>query len=74
MSIFNQALEGFRKHLRFEVQSEYGSIIASNVTYSRACVLAAECRDLELSKCDFYVVDTTTQRAVSEVFGFKYDD
>lgn len=71
MSIFNQAVEGFRKHVRFQVRSEYGDIVASNVTYSRACELAFECRSLD--RCDFYVVDSTTKRAVSEVFGFKYD-
>jgi hypothetical protein len=71
MSIFKSATLKWNNLLRFDVQSEFGTVIATGLAYGRACYLASMYRDE--SEHDYYVVDSNTKRAVSEVYGFRYD-
>jgi hypothetical protein len=52
----------------FKIRDEWGQLVLGSTSrrYSMTCRIAHFMR--EIGSCDFFVVDTSTGRAVSEVF------
>lgn len=68
---FTEAAKGFTRAHRFAVYTEYGHRVESGLSYQRAVELAYGYRTND--HVDHWVVDTSTDRRVSEVWGFNYD-
>ena len=60
-----------KRKLRFKVVSEFGDTIIPRCSYQVGVASAHKLRTED--RFDYFVVDTRTGRAVSEVPGFDYD-